>query len=33
LKASAREHVRLGDYNELKIRHFHQLYEKWVGDA
>ena len=33
LKASAREHVRLGDYNELKIRHFHQLYEKWVEEA
>ena len=31
LKATAREHVRVGDYNELKIRHFHALYEKWVG--
>jgi len=30
LKATAREHVRLGDYNELKIRHFHDLYERWV---
>ncbi len=33
LKASAREHVRLGDYNELKIRHFHALYSQWVEDA
>jgi hypothetical protein len=33
LKATAREHVRLADYNELKLRHFHMLYDKWVGDA
>ncbi len=32
LKATARECVRLGDYNELKIRHFHELYSQWVGD-
>jgi hypothetical protein len=32
LKATAREHVRLGDYNELKIRHFHELYGRIVGD-
>jgi hypothetical protein len=32
LKATARENLRLADYNELKLRHFHQLYEKWVGD-
>ena len=33
MKASARKHVRLADYNETKIRHFHQLYGKWVDDA
>ncbi len=33
LKATARENLRLADYNELKLRHFHQLYEKWVGDV
>jgi len=33
LKATAREHVRLADYNELKIRHFHELYGKWIGDT
>ncbi|MCS5575720.1 MAG: hypothetical protein NZ789_22560, partial [Pseudomonadales bacterium] len=32
MKATAREHLRLADYNELKLRHFHELYEKWVGD-
>jgi phenylpropionate dioxygenase-like ring-hydroxylating dioxygenase large terminal subunit len=32
LKATAREHVRLADYNELKLRHFHALYGQWVGD-
>ncbi len=32
-KATARKHLRLGDYNELKIRHFHDLYGKWVGDG
>ncbi len=30
MKATKRECLRLGDYNELKLRHFHQLYEKWV---
>ena len=33
MKATAREHLRLADYNELKLRHFHELYEKWVGDV
>ena len=33
LKATARENLRLADYNELKLRHFHQLYGKWVGDV
>lgn len=33
MKATAREHVRLGDYNELKLRHFHELYDQWVGDV
>ena len=32
LKATAKQHVRLADYNELKLRHFHGLYESWVGD-
>ena len=33
LKATAREQVRLADYNELKLRHWHNLYGKWVeGD-
>jgi nitrite reductase/ring-hydroxylating ferredoxin subunit len=32
LKATAREHVRFADYNELKLRHWHQLYEQWVAD-
>ncbi len=30
MKATAREHLRLGDYNELKLRHFHNLYTEWV---
>ena len=30
MKATAREHLRIGDYNELKLRHFHALYEQWV---
>lgn len=30
MKATARENLRLGDYNELKLRHFHQLYSEWV---
>ncbi len=30
LRASGRGFVRLADYNELKLRHFHQLYEQWV---
>ncbi len=33
MKTTAREHLRLADYNELKIRHFHQLYGEWVGDV
>jgi phenylpropionate dioxygenase-like ring-hydroxylating dioxygenase large terminal subunit len=33
MKASAREHVRLADYNETKIRHFHQLYGEWIDGA
>lgn len=33
MKATAREHLRVGDYNELKLRHFHDLYDKWVGDG
>lgn len=30
MKATAREFLRLGDYNELKLRHFHDLYGRWV---
>ncbi|MEQ8689728.1 MAG: aromatic ring-hydroxylating dioxygenase subunit alpha [Pseudomonadales bacterium] len=30
MKATARDNLRLGDYNELKLRHFHELYSKWV---
>lgn len=30
MKATAREHLRVGDYNELKLRHWHQLYAQWV---
>ena len=29
MKTTAREHLRLGDYNELL--HFHKLYSEWVG--
>ncbi|MFK7916197.1 MAG: SRPBCC family protein [Pseudomonadales bacterium] len=31
LKATARTHVRVGDYNELKLRHFHRLYAAQLG--
>ena len=31
MKATARKHLRVGDYNELKLRHFHQLYEQQLG--
>jgi len=30
MKASARSHLRLAEYNETKIRHFHKLYGEWV---
>jgi len=30
MKATAREHLRFGDYNELKLRHWHELYEKRI---
>ena len=33
MKATARECVRFADYNETKIRHFHQLYGEWVDGA
>ena len=32
MKATAREHLRLADYNELKLRHFHELYGQWIGE-
>ena len=32
MKATARECTRLADYNETKIRHFHELYGEWVDD-
>ncbi len=28
MKATARKNLRIGDYNELKLRHFHQHYAK-----
>ena len=31
MKATARKHLRLADYNELKLRHFHDHYSKWVA--
>ncbi len=31
-KATAREHLRIGDYNELKLRHFHAMYGRIVED-
>ena len=30
MKASARSYIRLSEYNETKIRHFHKLYDQWV---
>jgi len=30
LRATLRPTINLADYQELKIRHFHQLYEKWL---
>jgi phenylpropionate dioxygenase-like ring-hydroxylating dioxygenase large terminal subunit len=32
LRTTVRKGVRLGVYQESKIRHFHHLYETWVGD-
>ena len=32
MKATAREHLRFGDYNELKLRHWHELYAKRIQD-
>ena len=32
MKATAREHLRFGDYNELKLRHWHEIYGEIVGD-
>ncbi|MEM7218583.1 MAG: aromatic ring-hydroxylating dioxygenase subunit alpha [Pseudomonadota bacterium] len=32
MKATVREHLRLADYNELKLRHFHDKYGQVVGD-
>ncbi|MBT3462357.1 MAG: hypothetical protein HN453_09275 [Gammaproteobacteria bacterium] len=32
MKATAREHLRFGDYNELKLRHWHELYAKLIQD-
>ena len=31
MKATARENLRLADYNELKLRHFHDHYSKTVA--
>ncbi|HTK63600.1 MAG TPA: aromatic ring-hydroxylating dioxygenase subunit alpha [Pseudonocardia sp.] len=32
LRSTWREHVTLSRYQELKVRHFHQLYQRWVVD-
>jgi phenylpropionate dioxygenase-like ring-hydroxylating dioxygenase large terminal subunit len=32
LHSTWRDHVTLSRYQELKVRHFHQLYEQWVVD-
>ena len=32
MKATAREHLRFADYNELKLRHWHEMYEKLIED-
>ncbi len=32
MKATAREHLRVGDYNELKLRHWHDMYGKAIGE-
>ena len=32
MKATAREHIRFADYNELKLRHWHEMYSGLVGD-
>lgn len=32
LKATAREHLRFADYNELKLRHWHEMYEQLIED-
>lgn len=32
MKATSRKHLRFADYNELKLRHWHQLYGELVGD-
>jgi phenylpropionate dioxygenase-like ring-hydroxylating dioxygenase large terminal subunit len=33
LHATARKEIQLARYQETKIRHFHQLLEKWVGPS
>lgn len=33
MKATAREHIRFADYNELKLRHWHELYEQLIDDV
>ncbi len=33
LKATSRKHIRFADYNELKLRHWHDMYTECVGDV
>ncbi|MFZ8990633.1 MAG: hypothetical protein ACO2ZJ_09875, partial [Pseudohongiellaceae bacterium] len=32
MKATARKNLRFADYNELKLRHWHEMYTRQVGD-
>jgi hypothetical protein len=32
MKATAREHLRFADYNELKLRHWHEMYAELIDD-
>ena len=33
MKTTARENLRIGDYNELKLRHWHNLYAQQIGET
>jgi nitrite reductase/ring-hydroxylating ferredoxin subunit len=32
MKATAKKHIRFADYNELKLRHWHEMYSNLIGD-